>query len=193
MSRPLWLAGLVAVAAFASGCSRSDNPPPTPPSLPPPASAATRAVGWPGVATNHPAAVADPVVSGTAEQLEVNYLQAQDVPAKMQVLDDLSDAEPSAAVAVLSRLFFFEREPTLREEILNQLVYIDGAEAAKIELLTEAVKTNQIASVRYAAVQVMVDDNDPSAVRVLQSLLNDPDSGLRDAATDAIDELKQAK
>ena len=178
------------VLISASGCSRSDQPGPAATS--PPTARVAPGPG-PGATTNRPPGAAALAESVSPEQLEVNYLQAPDVPAKIDILDDLGDAEPGAAVAVLSRLFFYERDHALQEEILNQLVYINGAEAAKIELLSDAVKTNQAASVRYAAIEVMVEGGDPSAVVVLQPVLHDPDPGLRDAAADAIEELKSGK
>jgi HEAT repeat protein len=124
-----------------------------------------------------------------AAELEIEYLAAPDLYGKLQVLSDLVDAPPAAAVDVLGRLFYYEEETEVREEILHSLLDVDGQGEAKRRLLEEAIQPDLPRSLRLTAIDLLAELGDKQALPALQKMLADPDQEVRQAIDDAMNDL----
>ncbi|NQU10207.1 hypothetical protein HQ590_05425 [bacterium] len=170
---------------LATACSKPpDQDAPAPP---PPRRAAARPDAAAAPAGTSAARLA--AEAGAAEVLEAQYLQTTDLRQKMVLLAELSDTEARAALPVLGRLFHLEPDLALKEEILYSVQDVEGEMEVKLLLLAEAVATNQPQRIRLAGIDAVVDLEDRRGALVVQNLVNDPDPEIREAATDALEEL----
>jgi hypothetical protein len=141
------------------------------------------------------AAAARPVIppaddgESQAEELEIDYLATSDLYTKVQIMTDLTDTAPASAVEVLGRLFYFEEDAELREELLQTLMEVDGQTVAKRNILEEATHPEIPLSVRLTAIDLLDELGSKAALPALQKLTADPNQQIRDAAHDAIDDV----
>ncbi len=138
-----------------------------------------------------PAAAVTPPDNGapTANELEVEYLSTNDLYGKLQIMEDLTDTPPAAALDVIGRLFYYEEDPAVREQLLRTMMDVDGPTVAKRKLLEEAIQPDIPLSVRLAAIDMLDDLGDKRARPALQKLRADPNQEVRDAADDALHDL----
>ena len=108
----------------------------------------------------------------------------------MHTLGDLESAE---AVAVLGLLFQNERDEELKLEMLATLEQMDVENASIMPIVAAAVRPEQPQSVREAAIDVLADLDEPGALQMLQSLTNDPNPEIRDAAKDALQSAMESE
>ena len=166
MNRPAILLLLVGLV----GChDRAPAPPATGPATPPPATATGRL--------------------SPALDLELAYLSTRDLYKKIEIMEALTEVAPAEGVLVFGRLFYFEEDPELREELLYSLMDIPGATDAKRALLEEALQPGLPAGVRFMAIDLLVELGDSRAATALQEQLADPDQQIRQAVEEALQDL----
>ncbi len=130
----------------------------------------------------------DPALTAV-EQLEIAYLSTRDLYTKIQIMSELSDSTPAAAVEVIGRLFDFEQDTELREELLVSLMDVDGELDAKRELLEEALDPDLPEPVRLTAIDHLIGLGDKRSLPALQKYVADPSQEVRRAIEDALNEL----
>lgn len=184
----------VAMTMIAAGCSKPEEPTvhePRPPSATVPLVESPAAGPAAETAsTPVPASSGGPFVEPSAEILEAHYLEARRIAEKLPLLDAISDAEAIPAVQSLGRLYEIESDIQLKEEILNALMYVDGADEDKLALLVAAAQPGQPKAVRHTAINLMIEEGNPQAIGALQSLVGDADIEIREDAVFAIEELQ---
>ncbi len=183
MNRP-WI--VLTSLLILTGCSRQEPPavessPATTPALTP-----TPAPVTPTATPTNPAAKPPPVEIGTLEQ---EYVRTDDIYTKLTVLTQIPDADPAAALGMLTRLFEQEDDPELREELLQSIHDIEGQSQAKLDFLTIALQPIQPETVRLTAIDLLVSLGHPDAIPILQNFLADPSPDIRQAIADAVEQL----
>jgi len=124
-------------------------------------------------------------------QYEGAYRTNADFSARVELIYKVSDVGTPEAVLAMGRIFFSETDPELKTEVLNLLADIDGQTDNKLAILTAGIGHDQPKEVREEAIDALTDIEPPGrALPLLQSLLNDPDTEIREAATDAIDVVR---
>ena len=147
----------------------------------------------PGVTTQvvpAPAVTPAAVNASSLAELEAGYAAKSDVGSKMEIVTKITDVGGASAVTAMARLFEMEKDPAIRQEILTSLYDIDGQDESKAALLSVAVGSAQPPDVRTEAISALEDVEPKLATPILQSLLNDSNEDIRDAAKDAIDLLE---
>ena len=138
-----------------------------------------------------PSAVEPP--AQTAELLRRKFLNAQDTNERIDIVHTLGDLESAEAAAVLGLLFQNERDEELKLEMLATLEQMDVENASIMPIVAGAVRPEQPQSVREAAIDVLADLDEPGALQMLQSLTNDPNPEIRDAAKDALQSAMESE
>jgi HEAT repeat protein len=123
-------------------------------------------------------------------QIEDQYRAATSLKEKIKTIRLLVNVRDEGTAVALGRMFHAEKDPELREEILETLIDIKGSEADKLSVLASAVASSQPAEIREVAIDIMIDLGSRNAIPVLQNLVNDPDTKIRDAAKDAIRQIQ---
>jgi hypothetical protein len=190
---------LAIAASFAlfTGCSKPANEPSAPTPSAPASSSTTKLpepTTLPKVPSGHPqiglppATEKVPVVS--LSQIEDQYRAATSLKEKIKTIRLLVNVRDEGTAVALGRMFHAEKDPELREEILETLIDIKGSEADKLSVLASAVASSQPPEIREVAIDIMIDLGSRNAIPVLQNLVNDPDTKIRDAAKDAIRQIQ---
>src|ERR1041385_9065886 len=122
-------------------------------------------------------------------QVEQGYA-TNTVSAREIILSDIADLERPATASALGRLFQSETNTELKVTILDYLRRMDGYAQQKLITFSAATKPGQPLALRKRAVDYLGEIKAPSAKTILESLLEDPSPALRQAAADALDELK---
>ncbi len=125
-----------------------------------------------------------------AAQYTAQYLNATDLRGKIKSMLEASRVGGIEAIMALGQMFQSEQDVELREEILETLMFIPGHDVDKLSLLAVAAAQNQPQSVRETAIDLMIDLGSPNAIQVLQGLLDDKNPLIREAAEDAIREIR---
>ena len=136
----------------------------------------------------HPAATASPVtaVAESAASLERKYLEAQEPTAREEILEELRDMDNAEAVQAFGHLFEGSTDEKTKLDLLATLDQMDCG-IGKLAILVTAVRTDQPAEVRAAAIDTLSEMSDPAARQLLQTLTQDSDPAIREAALDAIE------
>lgn len=99
------------------------------------------------------------------------------------------DEENTTGIATaLATLFAQEQTPELKVSILNAITEV--GDAASLPLISGGLAPNQPLEVRTATMEAIGAMGDPKAIPLLQGALADPDPDVKEAAADAIQELK---
>ena len=204
--------GLASVALIAMGCSKKESETTQPSSAAEPATAA-KSESPPTESASSPTVEAKPMVPGKklavppvaspadqeetpaqlaaeVKQLESDYYNTPDLEKRVEIIYNLTSVESPATIDAVTRLFLSERDTDLKVELVNSLSDIDGENDKKLTLLTGAIRPDQPKDVRLEAIDAFTDTDDKRSIQVLQGLLSDPDQEVREAAQDAIDQLK---
>jgi HEAT repeat protein len=136
---------------------------------------------------------ADESPAQTAASLRQKFLNAQDANERTAILQALGELENAEAVAVLGFLFQNERDEELKLDMLATLEQMEVANAPKMPIVAAALRPEQPQSVREAAIDALVDLDEPGALQMLQSLTTDPNPEIRDAAKDALQSALETK
>lgn len=198
----------VLVAAIVVGCSKHEDEPPA--VVPPtPTKAASPAAG--GSVTPKPAnqgvkpaskpvltkpAVPRPTPLSPVEAareiaaLESAYVANPDFGNRVETIYKIADHDSPESITALGRIFQQEKDPDLKTEVLDSLFDIDGQDDRKVAILTAAAGADQPKDVRESAIDALGDIEPKFAVPILQSLTNDSDEEIRDAAKDQIEQLQ---
>lgn len=138
-------------------------------------------------------ALADPVEEKprTPAQLQSDYLAAKEFPDRVDLIYQLGDAGTADAVFTLMRLFQAEADVDLKSEMLDAIDRIDEEIPAKLAFLAIALRPDQPADLREAAVGMLLMVNDRRAIPTWQTLLKDPDPERRETAQQQIEDLQQ--
>ena len=122
-----------------------------------------------------------------ATQLEVAYRNEQEEVGKFEIIDTLADMGTLQAVQTMDRLFQAESDLEMKIEILDSLQLIDEHHSYKMRIFSNALLASQPFEVRLAAIDGLLELDDPGVIPVLRGLLNDPNPEIRESARDAID------
>src|SRR5262245_44990590 len=126
--------GICLLALFAQACSNpAPQGKPRSVNVEPPAKVAAPA----------PATTASSPAKSNASGLEMQYLASDDLETKIRIMGQLSESSPMSAVQVVGRLFHYEPDNDLKEELLSTLLEIEGQPTGKLQLLKEAVQSNE--------------------------------------------------
>ena len=100
------------------------------------------------------------------------------------------DAPPAAALTTLNRLYPLERREDVKLEMLAAVGDFDheANRDNQLALCLKALTPEQPSRVRYVAVQVLSDLNDPRGRALLISLKSDNDRQIRAAAVQALED-----
>jgi hypothetical protein len=124
--------------------------------------------------------------------LERRFLASSNDPqTRIEVIQELANAAPAAALTMMNRLFPLERREDVKMEMLSALNDLDHERDRdnQLALCNKALAATQPMQVRYVAVQVLTDLGDPRARSLLQSLKTDRDPEIRAAAVQALHDL----
>jgi HEAT repeat protein len=123
------------------------------------------------------------------EQIEDTYRTSTTLRDKIKAMRKLVNSEDQQAVLTVGRMFHEEKDVQMREEFLELLLDMPGKETDKLSVLATAIAPSQPLSVRELAIDIMVDLGSKNAIPVLETLLKDPSTSLREYAQDAIKEI----
>jgi HEAT repeat protein len=140
-----------------------------------------------------PTTGADESPAQTAGSLRQKFLNAQDSNERTAILQALGELENAEAMTVLGFLFQNERDEQLKLDMLATVEQMEVANAPKMPIVTAALRPEQPQSVREAAIDALVDLDEPGALQMLQSLTTDPNPEIRDAAKDALQSAMETK
>lgn len=127
-----------------------------------------------------------------AVQLYQEYQTEKEYLPRVEIIYRLADASSPQARETLSRLFFTEKDPELRVQMVSALPFVDSGDLnLSLPILQEALKAGQPRELREAALDTIQTLNDPKTSPLLQILLNDPDEELRDTAARTIEYYKE--
>ncbi len=183
---------LLVVALIFSACSKPARPAieptsPWPPteqetSTPPTPVSSDALYSQPATNTATPVKASPEEVAATWER---HYLATTEVDARLEILGQLRDLENTAAVQTFARLFQQAKD---EEEKLDLLATLDQMEikAGKLPIFEMAIHTEQPMEVRLAAVHSLAMLGEPEARQLLLTLTTNPNSELREAATEAL-------
>lgn len=129
---------------------------------------------------------ADPEAAAKIAGFEKQYLDAKTQDARMDVVNALGEVISGETVQSLARLFTLEKDKDLQVDLVDALQGITGFKEEKLVFLATGIKPGLDRDVRQAAIDGLIDLEDRRSIAVLQSLLNDPDEVIVQAAKDAI-------
>jgi hypothetical protein len=208
MNQPkiMWCCILAVGVALTGACSKRESEPPadskTPttlekPATPPKTTTTKAPTSMPKTtqsgSTKSP--IAPPKTSATpqkASSLEKAYHEAPDVRQKTDIVYRLGDMGSPEAILALGRIFETEGDAELKENLLTALWVVDGYDKEKIPIYAMAVQANQPEEVRKEAIDGLGDLEVVEAIPVLQSLINDPNKEISEAAKDAIETVRSS-
>jgi len=98
---------------------------------------------------------------------------------RFETLLSIGEVGTAEAVSALEELFVEEPDKDLRVELINALIGISGAKEERLRFLKRGLSSSQPAEVREAALDGLVDLEDPRAVPLIESLFSDPDPALQ--------------
>jgi HEAT repeat protein len=136
---------------------------------------------------------ADETPAQTAGFLREKFLNAQDSNERTAILEALGELENAEAIAVLGFLFQNERDEDLKLDMLATVEEMEVPNAPKMPIMVAALRPEQPQSVREAAIDALVDLDEPGALQMLQSLTADPNPEIRDAAKEALQSAMETK
>ncbi|MEI6085599.1 MAG: HEAT repeat domain-containing protein [Verrucomicrobiota bacterium] len=194
-------------AAVVVGCSKTEEVPPepvTPPvkqAVPPKPVGTTMPKPAPVTAKPNTPPVSRPAgllpapltpadAAREVAALEAGYIANPDFSKRVEAIYKISDLATPEAITVLGRLFHMEKDPDLKIEVIDSLSDIDEMDDRKIAILTAAAGADQPKDVRESAIDGLGDLEPKYALPILQSLVNDSDEDIRDAAKDQIEQLQ---
>ncbi len=151
---------------------------------------ATPRVLTPTVNTSARPSFVDPGTSRSLPELERGYGATTNRDERLDVIMDVAEFPGAESVRVLARLFEAETDPDLKVDLVDSLLGIEGHKTEKLALLTLAIRQGLPTEVRQSAIDGLIDLEDPRAIALLNSLLNDPDPEIREGAQDAIELLQ---
>ena len=122
--------------------------------------------------------------------LEKNYLATTNRDDRLDIMMDISDAPGPESIRTLARLFQAETDPDLKVDLLDSLLGIEGNVEEKLALLTLGTAKGLPKDVRQAAIDGLIDLDDPRVISILNGLLNDPDEEIRENSKDALEMLQ---
>jgi hypothetical protein len=137
---------------------------------------------------------APPNVAGKtvdAGDLERRFVAATNNPKeRIAIVQELADVPPVAALTTLNRLYPMERREDVKMEMLSALGDLDHETNRdnQLALCLKALAPDQPSRVRYVAVHVLSDLNDPRGHALLLSLKSDRDRQIRAAAVQALED-----
>ncbi len=110
-----------------------------------------------------------------------------------EVVGELWELATPEAVEILRQHFFTERDADVKADIVAGVVEEQKPETREVRfgILATALAPTQPIEVRETAVAMLIDFDDVRAVALLQNLLQDADADLRDAAKEALEELRE--
>ena len=193
----LAVAGLVALSLFQAGCSKESPPPEqsppataqTDPAQPTTAPPAHLVVPASAPLTNEPASEssatvtpADAEPTRSVAEITRDFRMATNFDDRFEAALALGHVGTPEAVTALERLFRQEQDQELKVELVNALMGISGAKDERLRFLTLGIDGAQPPRVREAAIDGLVDLEDPRALPLLQSLFGDSDKNIRTLA-----------
>lgn len=114
-------------------------------------------------------------------QTDTEYL------SRVETIYKLADASSPQSRAILSQLFFSEKNLELRVQMVNALPFVDSEDLGlSLPLLQEATKAQQPRELRAAGLDTIHTLNDPRTLPALLPMLNDPDEELRKSAAETV-------
>jgi len=135
-----------------------------------------------------------PSLQETSEKVDASVLERRFVAAsnnpkeRIAIIDELADLAPGVTLTALNRLYPLERREDVKMEMLAAMGDLDhdSNRDDQLALCLKALAPEQPLKVRYVAVQVLSDLNDPRSHALLVSLKSDKDREIRAAAVQAL-------
>jgi HEAT repeat protein len=124
--------------------------------------------------------------------LERRFVAASNQPdERIAIVRELADAPPAAMLTTLNRLYPLERREDVKTEMLAAVGDLDHAanRDSQFALVLKALAPEQPSRVRYVAVQLLTDLEDPRGQALLLSLKSDKDREIRAAAVRALQDM----
>jgi len=126
----------------------------------------------------------------TLPEMEKAYLSTTNRDTRLDLMMDIAEVPTADSVKSLTRLFESENDPDMKVDLIDSLLGIDGFKDEKLIMLTMAIRQGLPNDVRESAIDGLIDLEDARAIALLNGLLNDPDTQIRESAQDAIELLQ---
>lgn len=127
-----------------------------------------------------------------AAKLQQEYRLEKEYLPRVEIIYRLADASTPQSRGALSQLFFSERDPDLRVQMVTALPFVDAGDInLSLPILQEALKPGQPRELREAGLDAIQSLNDPQTLPLLLPLLNDPDEELRETVTTTAEYYKE--
>jgi HEAT repeat protein len=127
-----------------------------------------------------------------AAELTRQYQNEREFAPRVETVYRLADASSPQSREALRVLFFSEKDPDLRVQMVNSLSFVDHEDLLpSVLILQEALKQTQPRELREAAVEAIQSIHDPRTIPLLQIALSDPDPELRDTASRTIEYFQE--
>src|SRR4030095_8172277 len=127
-----------------------------------------------------------------AGDLERRFVAATNNPKeRIAIVQELADVPAAPGLTTLNRLYPLERREDVKVEMLTALGDLDHETNRdnQLALCLKALAPDQPSRVRYVAVQVLSDLDDPRGRAMLITLKSDADKMVRAAAVEALRDL----
>lgn len=131
-------------------------------------------------------ATSDVASAETMISLQQKFLSTSDPLERENIIEQLSDLDTNEAMDMIANLFQLEREDDLKVDMIETIEEMQVENTRKIPIFAAAIQSNQPPSVRIAGIDALTDLKEPAAIQLLQSLLHDPDTNIRNAAQEAL-------
>lgn len=122
--------------------------------------------------------------------MEQKYRASGDEDQRMDLVAEMSEIQSAESIRTMARIFAVEMNADLKVDILDALQLVEGFKEEKMAFLKSVLQPGQSDEVREAAIDSLIDLEDPSAIALLEPLLRDPSEAIRESARDAIEILK---
>jgi hypothetical protein len=131
----------------------------------------------------------DDTPQGALSQLS-RYFATNDADERAEIITTLQGMTVPEAAQTISRIIPSESDPDLKAQLIGVLADAEASVELKLNTFAPLVREGQQADVRQAAIDALDQIDDPQAIPIWQSLLNDKDEEIRASAEDALSRLK---
>ena len=136
-----------------------------------------------------PATKRKPEAKATPGEIAAEYRSAAEPERRAELVQELWEIGTPEAVETLRQLFFTEREPGVKVDIISGLASASRPELRDVRhaLAVAALTPGQPAEVRFLAAHLLTESDDPRAISMLQGFAQDADPQVREAAREALE------
>ena len=122
----------------------------------------------------------------TAISLQEKFLSTSDANERKNVVHALGELDSAEAIDIIYRLFQLEQAEDVNLDMIETVEQMEVEDSRKIPIMATGIQADQPQEVRETAIDVLADFTDPVATQLLQSLMNDPNPEIHQAAQEAL-------